>query len=127
MNADIKSRWTTALRSGEYPQTRGALRRTSEHHGQPPGFCCLGVLCELAVADGIVIRTSSDVPGLATYSGDTSPQQWSVLPLEVVRWAGLPDSQGVQWVDRNRRESLSGLNDGGATFPQIADIIEEKL
>lgn len=37
--------WTDALRSGEYPQGRGALRT-------PGGYCCLGVWCDLADPEG---------------------------------------------------------------------------
>jgi hypothetical protein len=40
MNPELKSKWLTALRSGEYPQTTGVLRDNK-------GFCCLGVLCDV--------------------------------------------------------------------------------
>lgn len=40
MNKALKRRWVKALRSGDYPQTQGALKTDA-------GFCCLGVLCEL--------------------------------------------------------------------------------
>ena len=38
-------KWVDALRSGEYKQTRGALRGDDE--GNEPKFCCLGVACDL--------------------------------------------------------------------------------
>lgn len=37
--------WIKALRSGDYKQTRGTLKDNK-------GFCCLGVLCDLAAKDG---------------------------------------------------------------------------
>jgi hypothetical protein len=40
MDAELKQKWVTALRSGEFKQGRGAL----EEDGT---FCCLGVLCRV--------------------------------------------------------------------------------
>ena len=40
MNKDIKTLWVAALRSGDYEQAQGVLKRDG-------GFCCLGVLCDL--------------------------------------------------------------------------------
>lgn len=42
MDAAIKQKWVTALRSGDYLQARGALRKGKD------GYCCLGVLCRVA-------------------------------------------------------------------------------
>lgn len=36
----LKARWVAALRSGEYKQGEGQLRRNEE-------YCCLGVLCDV--------------------------------------------------------------------------------
>ena len=44
MNKEIKAEWVKALRSGEYKQGGGALHR-GDH------FCCLGVLCDIAIDD----------------------------------------------------------------------------
>jgi hypothetical protein len=46
MPADLKSKWTTALLSGEFAQGSGRLRRGDK-------LCCLGVLCEI---DDRIIR-----------------------------------------------------------------------
>ncbi len=51
MNATIKRRWTTALRSGEYRQGRENLR-VEAGAGRPPLYCCLGVLADLLDPDG---------------------------------------------------------------------------
>lgn len=51
----VYTKWLAALRSGKYKQTQDALRgkalRGKGQHGAV-GFCCLGVLCDLAVKDG---------------------------------------------------------------------------
>lgn len=40
MREDIKNAWVEALESGDYAQTRRALKDYR-------GFCCLGVLCDV--------------------------------------------------------------------------------
>lgn len=40
----LRTEWLAALRSGEYRQAPGALQANDAS-----GFCCLGVLCDLAV------------------------------------------------------------------------------
>ena len=69
------------LRSGEYNQTRNHLRTED-------GYCCLGVLCELAVAEGIIPspRQSERV----YYYLDES----EILPKPVADWAGLTTMNG---------------------------------
>lgn len=42
MDATLKAKWVEALRSGEYKQAHATLK---DDHG---GYCCLGVLCEIA-------------------------------------------------------------------------------
>ena len=42
MHQEVKQQWVTALRSGEYAQGNGHLRKDDE-------YCCLGVLCDIAV------------------------------------------------------------------------------
>jgi hypothetical protein len=44
MDPELKAKWVAALRSGEYQQTTGQLRKRD-------GYCCLGVLCAAIAAD----------------------------------------------------------------------------
>lgn len=46
---EFKKEWVKALRSGEYLQTQNRLVSTESH----PGFCCLGVACDLLASKGI--------------------------------------------------------------------------
>jgi hypothetical protein len=41
MDANLKTKWVEALRSGQFNQTQGSLKRGKD------AFCCLGVLCEI--------------------------------------------------------------------------------
>lgn len=48
--------WTDALRSGDYAQTGGALHRVRKGYElklfNTPGYCCLGVACDVYVKAG---------------------------------------------------------------------------
>lgn len=126
MRAEIKTLWVNALRSGEYEQARGALHRKGE------GYCCLGVLCDLAYKAGVVGRSKGFGTRYVYGSADNG------LPSEVREWAGL---SGYDPVVKWRFESsmgdiewgadvfgLSYLNDGfHLTFDEIAELIEEQL
>jgi hypothetical protein len=120
VNKEVKKKWVDALRSGEYAQGRSSLRDHDE-------YCCLGVLCELAVKEGVIAPpTYSD--GVWRYVGD----QEYYLPRVVMDWAELTeedpkvdpgeDSEFSEW------NTLAQMNDGAqADFDQIAEMIEECL
>ena len=50
MKPEIQAEWVAALRSGEYKQGTGVLRSEANE------FCCLGVLCDLAVKAGVAVE-----------------------------------------------------------------------
>lgn len=113
----IREAWVSALNSGEYRQARGALHKKG--HGRE-GFCCLGVLCELAVQAKVIPPATKDA-----YSKEFEYKGYSsTLPKEVVAWAGLSDSSGSII---GRETSLVILNDESRkSFKAIAKIIESK-
>lgn len=124
MDPDIKARWVAALRSGEYKQGRHRLKRRREH--QKSEYCCLGVLCEIAVQDGVIKPPEKiedeGFPGSAyKYEGD----KFSLGP-RVQEWAGIESNPAVK--DPNGHwSSLADMNDDGASFEEIADVIERQL
>lgn len=107
----IRRRWVKALRSGKYKQGRNNLRSL---HNE---FCCLGVLCELAVKEG-VIPEAIKKPANYNYLNEGG-----YPPEKVKRWAGLNFSQGV-YTEGINLTSLASKNDQGETFDAIATIIE---
>lgn len=119
MNKEVQDKWTTALRSGEYQQSSGKLRT-------PEGYCCLGVLCDLAVKADII-----DAPYVEQlYLMETAyyyDGERQYLPDSVRNWAGLNNIDPRVQVDDIINDSLSNLNDSGHTFAEIADYIEEGL
>lgn len=111
MNARIKARWLKALRSGRYRQGQKQLRTEN-------GFCCLGVLCDLARRSGV-----ADWNNDGHFDGE-----YAYLPESVVEWAGLntQDPKVIQRKDLPKK-LLSTLNDSGKSFKQIALYIEKSL
>ena len=110
MNPQIKQKWVSALRSGEYQQTQRYLRTDN-------GFCCLGVLCDLYGKENNVEWNLAN--NGHNYEFQEEPER---LPLFVVEWAGVENDN-----PEICETSLSGLNDTGSTFNEIADLIEEHL
>ena len=119
MDKELKKRWLTALRSGEYKQGQGWLCTTSEKGAAE--YCCLGVLSELVYGKDAWEQLFGN-------THLTMPLSGAALPLhkDMKRW-------GV--FDKNGESSLPGMNDGSSmefsgnpqTFEQIADWIEKNL
>jgi len=119
MNEEIKAQWIAALRSGRYPQGAGSLCRSIDDKKQ---YCCLGVLSELAVLEGII--ESPTVRHFDKYTELEYAGYVSFLCEEVRDWSGMSTSRGAFSVeDGEEPVSLDRLNDGGFTFDQIADVI----
>ncbi len=102
MNPELKAKWLRALRSGDYSQCRKDLRDADS-------FCCLGVLC--------------DVSGLGGWNGADQyvigEDARSGYPHGAVREAADVDGGMVR--------RLARMNDDGASFAEIADVIEREL
>lgn len=117
MKATVKRQWLKALRSGEYQQGQGQLRSDEGDR-----YCCLGVLCDLAVKAGVVGCRHDPRLGYM-YGPYPLGASSAFLPQEVVKWAGLdthsPEIPG--------HSTLSTLNDDGHSFLEIAALIEAHL
>lgn len=122
MNKEVRQLWTNALRSGKYSQAPTALHRLHAFaDDRPAGYCCYGVLCELAIQAGTIRRNVPVFGDEFEYYGVHKAS--SYLPPEVVEWAGLPNVDPIV-VDK----SLSYYNDIVETdFLGIADLIDENL
>ncbi len=100
MNAEIKARWLDALKSGKYKRGTGFLSYDGRH-------CCLGVLCELAVEDGIITKTGLRGPTF-DYGIGKDVSQFG-LPAKVQAWSGIDNPLGR--FKSGLRGNLSSLND----------------
>lgn len=121
MKTDIRDRWVEALRSGEYSQGYGELAIDGR-------YCCLGVLCEIAVQDGIVTKENIGSTDFVRYRSTSNrlDSGRSILPEAVKEWAGL-DSINPSATRNGRGGTLSRFNDNGASFQEIAFLIEEQF
>lgn len=128
-NVENMRLWVEALRSGLYTQTNGKLSDGTD-------YCCLGVACEVAMANGVELDRVQFVDeggDIVTYSGERAS-----LPQEVSEWLGLPRCcpggdlgfcdmfENVVRVDGGTT-SVVTLNDHLRwTFDQIADAVEKE-
>jgi hypothetical protein len=111
MDNTLKTKWTAALRSGDYSQTSGLLTRL-DLNGNVIGHCCLGVLCEIAGLE------SESRDGYRRYNyGDSDSA--GTIPFDFSSSIGI---------DSSDETVLIAMNDNdGYTFLQIADWIEQNL
>lgn len=109
MKSEIANKWIEALESGKYQQTTKVLCKND-------AYCCLGVLTELAIKDGLDISKEIHPHGI-WYGGYRT-----FLPEKVVEWAGMKSQDGHY---QNYTRCLSADNDSGSSFKEIAKIIRE--
>jgi hypothetical protein len=95
LDPEVKAAWVAALRSGDYTQGREYLRSSDDT------FCCLGVLCELAVDAGVTRRRKF---GAWQYGGMTD-----ALGFEEGFFAGYPPASVRRWAGFPRRADFEGL------------------
>lgn len=146
MRPEIKAEWVKRLRSGEYAQGEQVLKRTKKPEEGPPvvTYCCLGVLCVMAVEAGIVGERgdkngNDDGRHEFTWTeegrgiGPVSESQY--LPPPVVEWAWGDEGDDEPFGKDNPivehpgigTISLAGMNDGGRSFEEIAEAIERNF
>lgn len=131
----VMEMWVTALTSGRYQQGPGALQIIGLDGARQ--FCCLGVLCELAIEAGVLpeARVEEDEVGDKTaYYGQTDEIRSDLtLPYSVIEWAGLTECDpNVPWGndedDQPVVASMSMLNDTyEQTFDQLAAVVKENF
>lgn len=119
VNKEVIRKWVQALRSGEYKQGKDMLK------GSDGCFCCLGVLCDLAVKEDVIASRETDKDGY-TFFGRENEEY--VLPSDVVDWVGL-DSDNPDISDTNgKRDAITFWNDTvGKSFIELADMIEKEF
>ena len=127
MNPDIKAKWVSSLRSGEYKKIDGALAKNNAKVEMC--FCALGVLCDLNAK--ITGRSWKKDESYDHYVYDG---EGGALPDTILDWAGLNEVDPIIYrADGNGSScGVSVVNDSGVngkpfSFKQIADLIEKNL
>jgi hypothetical protein len=110
---ELRRKWLEALRSGNYHQGTGYLKR--EKNGGVIQYCCLGVLCEVA---GLESKLAETRVGMHSFEGSRK-----FLPPSVMVKVGLVSAGGDS--RKATTPSLSALNDSGYDFAYIARYIED--
>lgn len=126
MKRSERDEWVRALRSGDYPQAKRALRIEVEDGKW--GYCCLGVKCYLDLQAGRHGMESSESHSWTKFSVPdqvfTSERRWS----DTMPTAAILSAWGMA---QSTADTLAGMNDGRdgpqRTFLEIADWIEENI
>lgn len=113
-----------ALESGDYEQGQGHLNLGGK-------FCCLGVACEVAIANGLQVEKTTELyygtnHMIVSYDGSSG-----FLPLSVANWYGFEGSESHIFGGRYNpiinvpgagRVPAATANDAfGKTLPEIAE------
>lgn len=125
--------WIIALRSGLYTQTTEVLRRSIIEEGTcKVGHCCLGVLCELVVHNGLIPEAKWDGDCFVTPNPDFDEENdeddffgrlltdESELPVLVRRL--IPELKCME-----ESELINMNDDQRLTFEQIANYLEQTI
>lgn len=111
LKRELITEWIAALRSGTYPQSIGQLQ---DAHG----YCCLGVMCDIAHKKGVEIGPNTPCGG---YIAGAFPSSWA---------NGLDPHHRYEFnpvvTYNGQRQNVSTLNDDGVDFLTIADLLEEE-
>lgn len=134
--------WIVALRSGKYVQGRRKLRAMFITPAEPKErMCCLGVACDLAQDLSKDWKWEDPLP---SYHNGKLEKVWCFkagtiseggLPSEMEKMYGFVREYNtrdhfVETLDSRSLSigmSLTGINDSGATFEDIAMILEHAL
>jgi hypothetical protein len=117
MYKDKATKLINALRSGRYKQGRGRLVNDKNK------FCCLGVACDISNTS---LEWERGSYGTWTIGGERY-----YLPEAIMQEYGFHSRTGVPRDDREliingkSYACLSGANDNGVSFEEIADYIEQ--
>lgn len=113
-------KWLTALRSGDYEQTKEMLYSTGESSGTvtrpKQGYCCLGVAGAICGYSLEQMEDQSDLFSLIREWGEPSEMNGIEVPNELAN------------SDESFTEQCIKLNDSmDYTFAEIADWLEQNV
>lgn len=146
----VKTLWLEALESGEYKQARQVLcnKGSASDPESEVGYCCLGVLCEVAIKYDLVplVRLESkesDEYGLvgvsylykgAGYEEGKAKSQWrysyahnTCLPSQLLPALHLRDMRGAFPIKAGGPDNLAEVNDKCDDFTKVIDLIKHNL
>lgn len=121
MTQEDRDEWVAALRSGKYQQGVGTLLEPSSNVA-----CCLGVLCDLQAAKGVVKKNVAHAH--TRFANPKHTLEYSSTALPKILQERFSCEAGVKVYYKGRDASLVRLNDAERLpFSAIADIIEDQV
>ena len=124
MNKEIKEKWVKALRSGEYRQGRGYLRKEKNDNPNKFNYCCLGVLVNEVLEGEWYYALDSAYGFNPIFNIINEINAPSFASIELIP---EPIALNKLSITMEQQKTLAGMNDKGKTFEEIADWIEENL
>jgi len=129
LDPELKQTWLEALRSGEYQQGKGKLERVDNE------CCCLGVLCNVLNLNKKLVECHTKDLEYYKFSSPDMTESANYLPAGIPNVSNILECSGLLNVDilfnspkgLHGYNNLADLNDNGATFEEIAWLIEEIL
>ena len=132
MKTDIGMKWIRELESGRYRKGEGALHALAGTKEDPEQdtFCCLGVLCRMAMDDGVElsrqeIRMEEEDGGRVKRVA--YDDEFGSLPDSVREWSGMKTDLGTLKPKDGTETSLADINDVSFSFEPVATAIREHL
>lgn len=118
MNREVKKRWAVLLRSGRLKQCKDYEKYW--HGGEVPHFCVLGAL-------GQLFEMETGIPIFVGMHGSAHAEVIERRSREFLKWLGMTALTDVNDEDHLLLIKLITYNDAGATFDELAGMIEETL
>ena len=118
-----RQEWIKALRSGQYKQGYRQLRSKI-------GYCCLGVACDVAIKSGAfpTLKWTEEIAGIGyEVVNEHGDKAFGLPPIEIQHYFGICNRAGLfePSTPTDHINNLARMNDdGGATFDDIANLIE---
>jgi hypothetical protein len=122
MKQDKAMELVAALRSGNYTQTKGSLRRVNAETMRAE-YCCLGVACEISKVGGFQqsFYRISETEGSEVHLPNSVREYFGFNTVSGSRTDGIYLEMGPPGLFL----SLLEANDFGRSFVEIADYIEK--
>ena len=114
MKEDVKDKWISELEGDNHQQGKDFLNKYGKK-------CCLGVLTDIYIKEHNLEWKHYDAAKKDLLTFDD--EGW-LLPARVCHWAGLKETNPYIL---SMGDTLSGLNDSGKTFKEIAQLIKLNL
>jgi hypothetical protein len=113
---ELKDKWVTALRSGEYQKSEGQLREKQEDGTYC--YCAMGVLCDVFDPNGWSAMKYGMASGIDHHNNEDDVAYGNEWKVPFNPWTIMQMSDGTDG---------DPLKSEPATFEEIADYVEKNI